>query len=517
MAGLASPVITSLLSLGNYAQDLYERCLTAPTEFQEAKSELLALQTALTHLEFLTKSPLFAAGDSTATTPEVTPPQSANTEATLVEDGEEVKKIEEIKDEPETETAIVKAVPGKAKKADDTDVKTGIPSIDNSPIIPPKTRADIAQLATGCRAVLDQFQQLLDEHQGMKDIAPTPRNKRNNPGGPQGIMQLFAGRPSGAIDRYKFAQEGVQKVNAIRAKLTYHTGAITLMLTVLGSSSLGRIEGSLSKLETMMAAAALEREKPATNIYVTAQQNNQYMTREQQEYLQAMGAGLPGGNTRGMIDSSNMSEQEFLAAIGGFPVNRGRRSERKREKVRSGGGGGGSRRIQELKERGGDFWRGGRVDTDDDQDDFFAHMNSWSARPSRRQHVRQVELWEDEEEQPDSSPPSPGPGALQRRGTHTGAFFSRSSTFNNKSSSANKMFLNPFSLTRRATAPAAVAAPTSDASDDDAVADRKKKKVRPVPMPLVRLLPFSPRSTLQFPTSDPVVALSRFTRCLTGG
>jgi len=362
---LAAPIIADLLSLGTYAQDLYERCLLAPIHFREANSELLALQTALSHLDLLTKTTLYAAGggdEAIAKTQAPVPPAVAAIEA-----GAEKLAIEGPPDESNGNDAVVKT-------SENLDVATRVPdgaapngvhqitSPANSSHLPPKTRADIAQLAAGCRGVLQSLEKLLEEHQGLNDIPVKPKGRGNG-----GIMQLFVGRPTGAIDRYKFAQEGVQRVNAIRAKLTYHTGAITLMLTVLGSSSLGRIEGSLSKLETMIAAAAEEKERVHTNnvnYYLLAQQNTLNVSPEKQAYMkqrQKKGMGM------GPLEFQNLSEQEYYTSMN----------------MLSGGGGGmrggGGPRMLKAKgeKQSGGLWGGGHADSEE----FFSNINSWSGRP----------------------------------------------------------------------------------------------------------------------------------------
>ena len=347
----ASPIISDLLSLGTYAQDLYERCLIAPLQFREAQTELLALQTALSHLEVLTTSPVFVAGggghDDVATVSESAPP--------VLEGGPDRLAIEA---PAQSNDAI--AVNG---NADVATVPNGVsaPPAPAGNGLPPKTRADIAQLAAGCRQVLRSFQSLLDEHQGLNDIPVKPKGR-----GGGGIMQLFVGRPTGAIDRYNFAQDAVQKINAIRAKLTYHTGAITLMLTVLGSNSLGRIEDSLSKLETMIAAAAEERERTHTNnvnYYLLAQQNNLNITPEKQEYLkqrQQKGMGM------GPLEFQNLSEQEYYASTNTTGSGNMR-------------GGGGQKLLKAKGEKqAGGFWGGGRAEPDE----FFANINSWRPKSS---------------------------------------------------------------------------------------------------------------------------------------
>jgi len=404
---LASPIITDLLSLGTYAQDLYERCLLAPIHFREAKSELLALQTALSHLEFLTKSPLFAAGggnEAVASTKGPVPPATA-----AIEGGAEKLAVEGSPDESNgNDTAVVKA----NRDLDVATAGTGgaapngvgvhqITSPENSPHIPPKTRADIAQLAAGCRGVLQSLEKLLEEYQGLNDIPVKPRGRGNG-----GIMQLFVGRPSAAIDRYNFAQDGVQRVNAIRAQLTYHTGAITLMLTVLGSSSLGRIEGSLSKLETMIAAAAEERERVHTNnvnYYLLAQQNNLNVSPEKQAYMkqrQQKGMGM------GPLEFQNLSEQEYYTSMNML-----------------GGGGGGMRggigpRVQKAKgeKQSGGFWGGGHADSEQ----FFSNINSWSGRP-KSSGVLQSSNNRDSRASRDKPREMGFLSSLSRRNTTTGA------------------------------------------------------------------------------------------------
>ncbi|KAF8423278.1 hypothetical protein EV426DRAFT_138644 [Tirmania nivea] len=400
---LAAPIIADLLSLGTYAQDLYERCLLAPIHFREAKSELLALQTALSHLDFLTKSPLFATGGGSGATAKTNVPVSPT--AAAIDAGAEKLAIEGPPDESNGNGAVVKA------NGDLNVATTGtggaapngvhqVTSPTNSPHIPPKTRADIAQLAAGCRGVLQSFERLLEEHQGLNDIPVKPKGRGNG-----GIMQLFVGRPSGAIDRYKFAQEGVQQVNAIRAKLTYHTGAITLMLTVLGSSSLGRIEGSLSKLETMIAAAAEEKERAHTNnvnYYLLAQQNNLNMSPEKQAYMrqrQKKGMGM------GPLEFENLSEQEYYASMN----------------MLSGGGGGmrgggGPKRLKAKGEKqSGGFWGGGHADSEE----FFSNINSWSARP-KSSGVLQSSNNRDSKASRDKPREMGFLGSLSRRNTATG-------------------------------------------------------------------------------------------------
>lgn len=351
----ASPIISDLLSLGTYAQDLYERCLLAPIHFREAKSELLALQTALSHLELLTKSPLFAAGGGDEAI------ANAKVKGASAHDGRVELAIEASPDAEQSNGngAVI-------KPDSELDVASnGVPehqisTPENSPHIPPKTRADIAQLAAGCRGVLQSFEKLLHDHRGLNDIPVKPKGR-----GGGGIMQLFVGRPTEAIDRYKFAQEGAQQVNAIRAKLTYHTGAITLMLTVLGSSSLGRIEGSLSKLETMIAAAAEARERVHTNnvnYYLLAQQNNLNISPEKQEYMrerQKKGRGM------GPMEFQRLSEEDYytsMNALGGGGMR----------------GGGGPKMLKAKGEKQpGSLWEGDQADSDN----FFSNINSWSGRP----------------------------------------------------------------------------------------------------------------------------------------
>ncbi|KAF8454433.1 hypothetical protein BDZ91DRAFT_747557, partial [Kalaharituber pfeilii] len=367
---LAAPVISDLLSLGSYAQDLYERCLLAPLAFREAKTELLALQTALTHLEFLTKSPLFSAGagakEGTNSVPAAEAIQNGEprlaiegTANGLQGNGDNTEAVTKSNGDTDLATAPNGAVATAGSGYASSGTSTGASSPDNSSSLPPKTRADIAQLVAGCRSVLQSFEALLDEHRGMNDIPTKPKGR----GGGSGIMQLFAGRPSGVIDRYHFAQDGVQKVNAIRAKLTYHTGAITLMLTVLGSSSLGRIEGSLSKLETMIAAAAEERERVHTNnvnYYLLAQQNNLNLTPEKQEYLrqrQQKGMGM------GPLEFQTLTEQEYYASMNKFS---GMRRDGRPKLLKAKGD----------KQSSG-FWGGGNTDPDD----FFTNINSWTGRP----------------------------------------------------------------------------------------------------------------------------------------
>ncbi|RPB24973.1 hypothetical protein L211DRAFT_132256 [Terfezia boudieri ATCC MYA-4762] len=402
---LAAPIIADLLSLGTYAQDLYERCLLAPIHFREAKSELLALQTALQHLDFLTKSPLFAAGGGNEAVANTKSPVPPNAPAAIEAGPQNLASPGKSNG---NDSAIVKTNRGcnVTSTVPDGATPNGVHQINstaNSPHLPPKTRADIAQLAAGCRGVLQSFEKLLEEHQGLNDIPVKPKGRGNG-----GIMQLFVGRPTGAIDRYMFAQEGVQKVNAIRAKLTYHTGAITLMLTVLGSSSLGRIEGSLSKLETMIAAAAEEKERVHTNnvnYYLLAQQNNLNVSPEKQAYMkqrQQKGMGM------GPLEFQNLSEQEYYASMN----------------MLSGGGGGmrggGGPRMLKAKgeKQSGGFWGA-------DSEEFFSNINSWSGRP-KSSGVLQSSNNRDSKASRDRPKEMGFLGSLSRRNT-TGAEVSRGS------------------------------------------------------------------------------------------
>lgn len=81
---------------------------------------------------------------------------------------------------------------------------------------------EVDDLIRHCRAVLQQLQRLVTRYKSLGT-----NSKR-------------------AWDRIKFGTEGVQD---IREKLTFHTSAIQLFLTTLGTGSLGRIE---KKLETII-------------------------------------------------------------------------------------------------------------------------------------------------------------------------------------------------------------------------------------------------------------------------
>lgn len=394
---LAAPVISDLLSLGSYAQDLFERCLLAPAHFREAKSELLALQTALRHLEFLTKSPIFAARGGVQE--DAASDDAKGASALAIESGDEKLAIEDAPPEEETNGNDAQVV----LRSENLEVATVAPNGSaNGAHLPPKTRADIAQLAAGCRAVLQSFDNLLNDHQGMNDIPVKPKGR-----GGGGIMQLFVGRPSGVIDRYHFAQDAVQKINAIRAKLTSHTSSITLMLTVLGNSSLGRIECSLSKLETMIAAEAEERERVHTNnvnYYLLAQQNNMHVTPEKQQYMKLRhqkGLGM------GPLEFEHLSEQEYYTSMHSL----------------NGGGmrGGGGRKA--LKSRGEKqssfFWGGGRADSAD----FFANINNLSGRPASSGNLQPRSSSRAQRDKPKEMGLFSG---LTRRNTATGAEVSQS-------------------------------------------------------------------------------------------